>query len=263
MKKYIKKLIRENLLQEYINQNMVSLKKYFSMTDEQKKSYLPYEYPYEFDRFKEEEGIDLDIDAESYEISDILHNKNPELYNRFAEWLFKEIENYSLNVPDADYPAWSFFTEADIVKNQWLIHFTDDAVSIAGEGFKYGVDEMEKLGLTTHFGEFEKKYGGYNFAFLLSDFRKYGYKGYNNYKYGKDAVIFRASGLAVWHYSDEEPQVIFYGNTAKDIIPITKNSDDEWYIYGGKRGVLYKNDDLEKVVEWFVNNYTQYRKQYR
>ncbi len=123
MKKYIKNLLREGLLNEYLTQDMVSLKKYFSMTDEEKKSYLPHEYPYEFDRFVDEEDIDVDIDGEPYEISDILFDKNPELYNRFADWLFNEIQQNTLNVPDSEYPAWSYFDNPRLVKNQWLIHF--------------------------------------------------------------------------------------------------------------------------------------------
>jgi hypothetical protein len=262
MKHFIKTLLRENLLNEYLTQDMVSLKRYFSMTDEEKKSYLPHEYPYEFDRFVDEEDIDTNIEGETYEISDILFNKNPELYNRFADWLFREIEQNTLNVPDSDYPAWSYFDNPRLVKNQWLIHFTDDAQSIARQGFKYGVDEVDKLALTTHLGDFEKKYGGYNFAYDVERYHRYAYSNRGRgFKYGEEAVIFRASGIELWHYGDEEPQVIFYGNTARNLIPIIRGENADWAIYNTKSGrILYENDDFDKVVVWVLRNYIQYRK---
>ena len=123
---------------------------------------------------------------------------------------------------------------------------------------------MSKLGLTTHLGDFDKKYGGYNFAYLLSDFVRYAKgdysRGSRGYKYGDEAVIFRASGIKVWHHGDQEPQVIFYGNTATNIIPITSGENAEWAIYGKNRRVLFENDDLQRVVNWLINNFDQYRK---
>lgn len=120
---------------------------------------------------------------------------------------------------------------------------------------------MEKLGLTCHLSEFEKKYGGYNFAYTLSDFPKYAKKS-GGYKYGSEAVVFNASGIKVWHYGDEEPQVIFYGNTAKNIIPITSGENTEFAIYSKDNKILYENDDLKNVVYWLIKNFNQYRKNF-
>ena len=262
-KTLIKTLLRESLLNEFIGQDMVSLKKYFSMTDEQKKAYLPHEYPYEFDTFLYEEGLESNIKGEPYEISDILYSENSELYNKFAQWLYDGIENHTLNVPDADYPAWSYFDSSPkLIKNQWLIHFTDDAENIARQGFKYGVDEIDKLALTTHLGEFEKKYGGYNFAYDVERYARYAHSNHGRgFKYGKEAVIFRASGIELWHHGDEEPQVIFYGNTASSIIPITEGEEHQWAVKSVKSGrSLYESDDFDDVVIWVIRNFVQYRK---
>jgi hypothetical protein len=262
-KKLIKKQLRESLLTEFVGQEMVSLKRYFSMTDEEKKSYLPHEYPYEFDTFLDEEGLETDIEGEPYEITDILFDKNPELYNQFAQWLYDKIMDHDLNINDADLPAWSFFDNPRLVKNQWLIHFTDDAEGIARQGFKYGVDEIDKLALTTHLGEFEKKYGGYNFAYDIDRYARYAHSNHGRgFKYGKEAVIFRASGMELWHYGDGEPQVIFYGNTAKSIIPITEGEEHQWAVKSVKSGrSLYESDEFDDVVVWVLRNFIQYRKQ--
>lgn len=246
-------------LNEYLTNDGVSLLRYFSQTDEEKKQNLPYAYNYQY--LFEEFVIDNDIDYDVDEFEDVPE----EYFNEYAEWLFSKIEGGSLNVEPSEYPAWSYLSNPTLIKNQWLIHFTDDATGIADNGFIYGVDDIDKLGLTTHLSQFEKKYGGYNFSYLLSDFVKYGKsnRGWdNNFKYGKEAVIFRASGVKLYHHGDEEPQVIFYGNTATNIIPITSGENSKFGVYSSKSGnLLYESDDMEYVVKWIVQNINQYQKQ--
>lgn len=256
----VRKVVRK-VIKEFITNDEVSLLRYFSMSDDEKKSYLPHDYASKLEDFIIEEDIDYVIESEPYEAVEDLEESNPELYEMFGEWLFKKIKTHSLDIYDVDYPAWSFFGHPEVVKNQWLIHFTDEAESVASDGFTRGVDEIDRLGLTTYIGEFYKKYGGYNFAYTLSDFHRYGYEGMSEYKYGNSAVIFRASGVKMWHHSDEENQVIFYGNTAKDIIPMTSGEESHWSIRSEKTNrVLFENDDLQAVVEWLNRNYEQYRK---
>lgn len=279
----IKKTINESVIKEYLTHDTVALKSYFSLTDEQHKQYLPEQFSYFFKDFLIEEGIefempkttvpsdymdepDVEVDQfeDDYELMNWLQRNNKELYNKFADYLFQKLKDNTLPIPEAEVPAWSYFDSPQLVKNQWLIHFTKDARSIAAEGFRYGVNEIDKLGLTTSLGEFEKKYGGYNFSYLLSDFQRYGYKGHGKYKYGDEAVIFRASGIKVWHHGDEEPQVIFYGNTATDIIPITEGENNKWAVRSSKTmKSLYEDDELQKIVDWISKNYEQYRKSLR
>jgi hypothetical protein len=195
-----------------------------------------------------------------------VERNNPELYSKFANYLYNKIKNDTLPIDPSEYPAWSYFDDRPtIVKNQWLIHFTNEADDIAMNGFKYGVDEITKLGLTTYLSQIDKEYGGFNFAYLLSDFNRYGKAGFGSrggeYKYGKEAVIFRASGIKTYHYGDEEPQVIFYGNTAKNIIPITPGENNNWAIRHIKTGrIIFESDNLEKIAYWVDRNYPQYHK---
>jgi hypothetical protein len=262
--------IRRKVLKEYLSQDMVSLYQYFKTSREDREKYLPYEYPYQFDQFAieyklqdlkdkfEEEGI------ETYEIPDILESEHPEVLEQFGKWLYMMIEDGDLGENKADYPTWYFFDDAKVVKNQWLIHFTNDADSIAIEGFTRGVNEMDKLGLTTHFGDFYKKYGGYNFAYKVEDYAKYAHSnrsfGGYKFKYGKEAVIFNASGLRLWHNGDEEPQVIFFGDTAKNIIPIVEGENSTWSVRNAKTNrVIFENDNFDKVVQWVINNFIQYK----
>ena len=292
LRKFIATTIREYLneqqmLNEYITKDIVYLKDYFKTSKSSKMEYLPHEYYYFFDDFLDETDIfferpkktqpsnymdepdeDVDMFDNDIELMTWLENNNREMYYKFGEYLYDKISNNTLPIDDAEYPAWSYFDDSpQLIKNQWLIHFTNNVDSIAKNGFKFGVDDMTKLGLTTRLGEFDKKYGGYNFAYTLNDFKKYGASSYGNwsksgYKYGDEAVIFNASGIKVYHYGDEEPQVIFYGNTAKNIIPITSGENAKFGVYGKNGKLLFENDDLTKIVNWVVNNYQQYRKNF-
>lgn len=270
----IKEVMGIKPINEYITQDEVYLRNYFNMTDEQKKNSLPHEYPWFFKDFLEENDIDFqipthnftDVDGEQtgdeysdYEIIDWLEQHNKPLFDQFANYLYEKIKYNELNIPDQDYPAWSFFSEGKLVKNKWLIHFTNEPWSIAKNGFTHGVSEIEKLGLTTHFGEFEKKYGGYNFAFRAEIYQHYA-RGRHGYKYGQEAVMFIGSGIEVYHHGDEEPQVIFWGKNAKYIVPITKEYGDVYAVHNIKSGnIIYKHYDLDNVVSWVIRNYQQYQ----
>ena len=259
--------LRCKVLKEYLSQDMVSLKKYFETTKEEREHYLPYSYPEQFKQFAIEQRLNSKLvkelsDMEPYEIPEVLEQNYPEIFQQFGSWLYMMIEDGDLNAIAADYPAWSYFDSVQLIKNQWLIHFTNDADSIAREGFTRGVNEMDKLGLTTHLGDFYKKYGGYNFAYTIQDYKKHSGTRYlqQKFKYGNEAVIFNASGLRLWHHGDEEPQVIFFGNTAKNIIPITGGEDKDWAVRNSKTNrIIFEDDNFDKVVQWVINNFIQYR----
>ncbi len=264
----------EGKLNEYVTKDEVYLRDYFNMTEEQKKSGLPYDYYWFFKDFLIEYDIDFKLPTHAFiggdgeeepgdeyedaEIIDWLARNNKPLFDQFADYLYKRIEDHELDIPDAEYPAWSYFGKSKLIKPQWLIHFTNDPWPIAKNGFTRGVSEIEKLGLTTHLGEFEKKYGGYNFAFRAEIYHRYA-KGRHGYKYGEEAIMFIGSGMEMYHRGDEEPQVIFWGKNAKNIVPITKEFDD-YIVHNLKSGgIIYKNTDLDEVVSWVMRNYQQYQ----
>jgi hypothetical protein len=280
LREVIKKHLNEHkILNEYLINDEISLYHYLSSSKESRMESLPHEYDYFFDDFLDEEEVDFnkptttrpglavdepDEEVEMFEnnleLINWLEYNQPEIYKAFAEYLYKKIEYGTLPIPDEEYPSWVFYDNSPkIIKNQWLIHFTDNAESIAKEGFIYGIDDLTKLGLTTYFSDYYRKYGGYNFAFLLSDFGNYK-RSDKSYPYGRDAVIFNASGIRVWHRNDEQYQVIFKGSTATNIIPITKGENEIWGVYNKSDRLLYENDDLRKVADWVVNNFSQYRK---
>jgi hypothetical protein len=86
------------------------------------------------------------------------------------------------------------------------------AYNIARKGFTGGTPEVEDIAYTN--AGREKHSAGYDFAFLIND-RSVDFNGY-----GDEAVIFRASGVLLLHYGDEQRQVVFWGPSVKEMISI-------------------------------------------
>lgn len=173
-------------------------------------------------------------------------------------------------------PTWAHMSVRGtklLPRNTWLVHFTDYPEEIAYHGFTIGIDQMDRLGLTTWMknDSFDKKHGGYNFAFealsrdaINSEHRQ---------AYGQHAVLFQNSGVEAWHYGDEENQVMFFGKDVdpRDIIVLRRDGEGSWIVKGRKsvksefRDRRYSEDrvvfkgDFEGCVKWVIQNFAQYR----
>jgi hypothetical protein len=229
-----------------------------------------YDYIHDFNSFSKKEkllekaNIDEDVwdnAIEEYDF-DELEKLSDEILKVMSD-KDKEDFIYHLHKRNSEEaPSWSHmdFESYILPSNEWLVHFSDNADNIKSSGFVYGVDQMDKLGLTTYLGKIEKEFGGYNFAFIADS--KYALHAAKIGRYGKHAVMFRAPGVKVYHYGDQEDQIIFYGKDVnpKDIVLIL-NQYGEWQVQGGHRGYIFKSENFEDVVNWVEKNYAQYRKQ--
>jgi hypothetical protein len=257
------------LITEYLEREIAQLRDYFSMSEEERKIDLVHTYSHMLEDYIIEDDVDFDWPVDEFGekepdyqiVNNYLYNGNKdtkEFIRGFGDYLYRKIVKDGV-LQDGDTPTWVYFSgKPELVKNQWLIHFTqkENAHRIKEQGFKVGVSDMTKLGLTTWLPEREKESGGYNFSYLLKDFYKYG----GPDKYGSHAIMFRASGVRMWHVGDQEEQVIFLGNSAKNLILIEPGENSDWCIISRKTDrVLYESDDLEEVCEWVVRNYEQYR----
>jgi hypothetical protein len=141
----------------------------------------------------------------------------------------------------------------------WLIHFSDDAEDVATDGLTKGQGDIDRLALTTHQGKAEKEYGGYNFAFIADS--KYAAQTARTGKYGRNAVMFQASGIPVYHYSDEEDQVVVWGkDVSTEKMVFLSNDGGEWTVRSRKGGRDPITGDFKTVVAWVMKNYNQYRR---
>lgn len=213
----------------------------------------------------EEYNVDLE------KLEDMYHDDSEELpeilekiVNQLSSEQRSEIADYIAAKDPSEAPTWTYMSFNQMVRpNTWLVHFADSATEIYFHGFTRGVDNLTKLGLTTQLPDYEKDFGGYNFAFRANS--RDAYSAAREGKYGKEAVMFRASGLEATHYGDEENQVIFYGRSIDpgQIVLLTKEYDN-WCVKmkdaRDGRECAYVRENFSDVVNWVMNNFDQYRK---
>lgn len=204
--------------------------------------------------------------------ADDLQEEDPDLFYNLPADVQKECAEAVVERVMADdaseAPTWAHMDLQKpklLPRDTWLVHFTDKPYDIASQGFTIGMDQMDKLGLTTWYkneGDY-KKHGGYNFAFVAKG-RHASYAASKG-KYGRDAVVFQNSGVHAYHYGDEEEQVIFWGEevSPKDIIVLV-NEHGDWQVKTRHRlrngETTLFSGDFEACVNWVIQNSAQYRK---
>jgi len=236
---------------------------------------------------------DID-DDEMEEFEEITSSKENEYLDAMAERKFEDVpdllikeygswlENVALSRDDVrnwsrskdmyvnlvDYPPCYFMSYEDMLKNDWLIHFSDSARSIAKEGFLYGVpvEDMKGLALSTWKMLEDKdlmERDGYVFSYSLDRFSHT-----NMFTVGTNFVIFQGSGILIYHNGDDEYQAICLKDSVRNFIPVLW--DERQYVIRDKDSgkVYWKSgvDDIdlgvimEKLNDWIRNNIRQYGK---
>lgn len=275
-KKTLKAFIRENTykkpLNEYLDKYYGSaLKKYLTVSDEEKR-YIAFQdnCPYFVDFFDEwASGRYIDVDEETMDkIKDCSENYDWDgisavLIDKFGYDAEKIFNDFYDKIDEYKYSSYEYKTHDVMdynrtIKNDWLVHFSDNAWEIAREGFQYGTSDFDDLGYSGCSTK-GKAYGedGMNFAFQADRVSNW-----NCGKYGDEAVLFKASGVEAYHQGDDEYQVMFYNKEAKDIIYLQhSNETDEWCVSSWRNGnILYKTEDIETLIQWVIDNLPQYRK---
>lgn len=218
------------------------------------------------------------VERQDEAIDEYLDNRMSKVRNGFKTRNYDEASGF----------VWSDDAEdgKEIVHDEWMVHFSDYADKIAKEGFTQGNDYDGKLKSATY--QRGKTEGGYNYAYLASDV--IGSKGSKFLDYLKERetpfVMFKGNGYRFHHNQDEEDQLVlnniqkgtmvfvrrFYDqwcvlstanpnwkNRTKDINP--RPEDERFAMYNPRNiieGILYSDDDMDKVIKWVMNNFDQY-----
>ena len=255
----------KEVIKEYLDKDYnLPLYKYFkwatTASDEEKVRDIIYQCSYDaknyVDKMSHQNEIFLPFREELIKDEEIIYDDN------FVEQLANTIVSNGLTKAFMTYlqyysneyelPSWMFMDFNRIVKNEWCIHFGADSDSIAKEGFTGGTPEIEHLAYTN--AGSHKSHAGYDFAFLIDD------KSVDYNEYGDEAVIFRTSGIEIYHYGDNQNQVVFWGPNVKSFIPIHQE-DGDWVVYGQNGQVLVRCGRPSEIAIWATENLPQYRKQ--
>lgn len=179
----------------------------------------------------------------------------------------------------------------EIVHNEWMIHFSNDAQKISQEGFTQGNGYEGKLKSATY--RRVKADGGYNYAYLATDVLSNPYGRFVTYL--KDRltpfIMFKGNGYRFYHEQDGENQVVF-NNVQKDTKVLIMSLYDQWCVLSTinpdwkqrdkdidpkqkderfalnntrniLNGVIYSDDDINKVIRWVMTNFEQYRNKFK
>ena len=153
-------------------------------------------------------------------------------------------------------PSASFYDVEHRKKGGWLVH-QSSANDIDQSGFRYGVQDPEGLAYTG--GGATQPGPGYNFAYEPGNDELYGREGRSGRpRYGAYQYAFWVPAyVKAWHHGDREPQAIFWGPSARNIVEIGKDEDDKWTVATWDRSPKF--DSSEDLVNWLDANWDQYR----
>lgn len=290
--------IEENQENEYLDSaHGMPLKRFMQEPEEVADESLIQDYAYDIPEFfNNDRDAIMELSDDELDVLEAYKNNQAD-----EEDLLKLLENHpdikeafghfcrSIAYQDNRAARYIYDYNQDVYSNnQWLIHFTPNPGEIALNGFTKGTQDMEELGVTHGSQRYEE---GYNFAFIAdkatnNEARYYlGHDGYGNLDDNAGAVMFKADGIEAYHGGDCQDQVIFWGPSARNIIPIYhgnveemsyvgwdyddienpdkfykhRGSTDCWYILGKNNNLLYCNENIRKIITWVKNNYFQYR----
>lgn len=143
----------------------------------------------------------------------------------------------------------------------WAVHVTNASRRIRHEGFRRGVPYWATDSLAySHGGQLlDRDEGGFAFASPAGeDLPSYG----RSYKYGSGAVVLQLPNwLEVFHYGDDEKQLIFSTEDAVVVAAVERGRDGNYDILG--EDFVYEDtpfETIEEAVEWIMDNFQQYRR---
>lgn len=236
--------------------NMIAFKNYINMSDEDKITDLVYDNIYLWDSYATINGIGIEVHS-----PDQLSSKQR---NDFGKWLMKYAAHpHGGMIEFQDLPSWVFYTYLKDIKDSWVIHISDHADFIQKDGFRYGVRDVSRLGLTNMMGHYDKSDVGYNFAYTPIDADKYGRSKRGGLRYGgyNTAVIFKVDGVLVYHGSDDDNQVVFWGPDARHINKLIFDTDtDTWVLCGTHGERLVEKSKAVDIAKWLDDNHRKHKK---
>ena len=274
MKNYLNFKIFENNKKQ--DEDLNYIYNYFDMDDYNKQLNAAYKHSYSvsefidiidlFDFFDETELDEINEildDDESYLIEYCEINNKKKFIEEYAEYL----ENKWIG--DYEMPSNYYLEYPEKKEKDWII-YCDNTETIfniyRNKKFKHGCDDLDEIVLTSNrYGEY------YNIGYTIYDFKDI----YDDEKPGclsitgnkQDSIImFRNSGVRLWHHGNEKYYMVFKADKNLDIILFEYGEsykeeykwDDVWYIESPETGNrLFESISIHKLMDWCESNYDE------
>ena len=262
MKSFKTYFTENTLIQEALSNELMYLQRYLTMPSDDLNINRAHSNPWMIGDFVVETEYELPPELEGredYEIVEWLAENDEPTLIEYGQYVANS-NNYN---ETSERELYDMVTYRGFVRNEWLVHFSDNADSIwRKQKFTHGIGyhDYQRLGLSTHFSDEAKQYGGFNFAYKVDDVNMYGFNR-GRPKYGSEAILFRGDGIEIYHDGDDEPQVIFDGKATNPPLIYIQEENGEWIINSNRTsGKIIRFDDIEKIGYWVDNNYAQYHK---
>lgn len=252
----------EGWLYERLNsakgRNMMNLVDYFEKSIEEKEDELPQFFHINYPQILDEwtcQNPDFFVELDEYDSEEEAYDNiiypttyyelEPDNLEKYKNFLIEIVDDVFKNNPyDLDLnllPLYVTYTYEGDVVDDWITHFTEkeNVKSILKTQHFKGIPNIYNLAITSSNNE-EYTEEGYCFGFHIDDI-------YENFKnkdshYGNYGILFKASGIKLYHNGDEEHQVIFIGNQVSNLIP---------FMYNEKTKELYNKNIRTKDYEYF------------
>ena len=229
---------------------MGDLVRYFEKTIKEKEEELPSffntHYPHIFDAWTSENSTYFvhieDYDSEEEAMDNIVYPSTPyelkahyeEAYEEYKKFLVDIIDDYMKGDNPHDLvpylmPLYLTFNFEGVVENDWIIHFTseeDTQKEILESGHFIGIPNLNNLAISAG-NEESWAEDGYCFGYDIHDVY-YNFQN-NGVSYGEYGILFRASGIKLYHNGDEELQTVFIGNQVKDMVAFDYDSKTKMF----------------------------------
>lgn len=198
-----------------------------------------------------------EADEHPYELIEEFLSSDPSVISAFNDYaMSKAGEEFQ--------PPFTVFSNPKLIKDVWLIHHSP-ASHLDEDGFRFGVSDLAGLAYTGGARTFQGQRPGYGFAYLPEHHEHYGFGGRRSEpKYGDHIYAFWVPyAISAYHNNDGEPQVIFWGPSARNIVEIERTEvstedgpEDRWIVAAlGPRTIAAESSD--DLVAWLRDHWRQ------
>lgn len=198
-----------------------------------------------------------EADEHPYELIEEFLSSDPSVISAFNDYaMSKAGEEFQ--------PPFTVFSNPKLIKDVWLIHHSP-ASHLDEDGFRFGVSDLAGLAYTGGAHTFQGQRPGYGFAYLPEHHEHYGFGGRRSEpKYGDHIYAFWVPyAISAYHNNDGEPQVIFWGPSARNIVEIERTEvstedgpEDRWIVAAlGPRTIAAESSN--DLVAWLRDHWRQ------